>query len=84
MKTLQLVGRNAEWLLKYDESTHTATVEGPSPTAAEIHLWINSPRTVVDEDGAMVRRVPTESWSLLVQAIDLYLYADMELAAVVD
>ena len=84
MKALRLAKRKSEWLLKYDETNHTVTVEGPSPTAAEIHHWINSPKTVVDEGGTMVRCLPTESWPLLVQAIDLYLYAEMELVAVVE
>ena len=84
MKVLRFAKHKAEWLLKYDEANRTVTVEGPSPTAAEIHQWINSPRTVVDEDGTMVRRVPTASWPLLVQAIDLYMYAEMELVAVVE
>ena len=84
MKALRFAKHKAEWLLKYDEANRTVTVEGPSPTAAEIHQWISSPQTVVDASGAMVRRVPTESWPLLIQAIDLHMYAHMELVALVE
>ena len=82
MKSVRLARGSEQWLVKYDEDKAALSVEGPAPTDRELFTWLTTPRRVIDsETGHMLLVKPVESWTYLVQAIDVGLYADMGLAA---
>ena len=80
MKSLTLTKGREQWRVSYDEEAQSVTVEGPSPTGAEIYCWLTSAKRVVDESGAMILAKPVQSWGYLVQAVEVDMYADLGLA----
>ena len=85
MKTLRLVKDKNRWLLKYDEKKQTVSVEGSGPRAEEIHKWLTTPKMVVDrETGQLTSVIPTQSWEYLKQAIEIDMYNDLGITALLD
>jgi hypothetical protein len=85
MKSLPLRKGDEHWLVRYDEESCTATVEGPASLSAQIHLWLAAPRRVIDRgSGEMVLVKPLDSWDYLCDVVDVDLYQSLGVAVVTD
>ncbi|HJP30649.1 MAG: hypothetical protein QF689_03965 [Candidatus Latescibacteria bacterium] len=81
MRKIQLTRDQDEWVVEYDPKARTLTVGGPAPEASRLHLWLTTPRTIIDGNGGMIVVAPSHRWTHMKQAVETDLYGDFLMKA---